>query len=569
MNPVQETRENQAPGRSLGFRARRALLRLRLRRARSRFGHLGYGASRFLYVPPHLHLADPSMASDFLAGQIVLAGRSVLAGGRPILDLAAPSRAFAAALNGFEWLRHFEASGSTPVREGARRLLRQWLERREAGRQPDAELPEAVIRRVIAWTTHSALITENADFAFYRRLLRHLAMDAAMLAVLAETPEIGMLRLRAAIALMFHALALNRPAAAIAQGEKLLRAALADSIASDGGPRDRDAGTAIRLAADLVPLLALYRARQRAAPEFIGAALQKLIAFGRLMQHPDGALALFNGAGLVPRDLVSEVTRFASSRIGRPDSAPETGFERLEDENGVLIADAGVLPAPGFGGHAGAGALAFEYSTRTDRIIVNCGIPRAAEGPGLLSYLGGPAHSTMLLDDQAVATIGTREDLIGRHLHAPVSNGAGLVAERSRIEGHDVLMIGHDGLRAAYGYVLERRFALLPRGGLTALDRALDIDQRGETCRFTLAFHLHPRVLPVPLSRQDAVVLRLPHREPGQDMWLFEAPGFPLHLEESRCFEQETGLARTEAIILDVPISGTTEIRWRIVPYHG
>jgi uncharacterized heparinase superfamily protein len=473
------------------------------------------------------------------------------------------------ALNGFDWLRHFDASGNPSLREGARRLLRQWLERREAGRQPDAEIPDAIVRRVIAWITHSALISENVDFAFYRRLLRHLSNDAAVLAVLAETEGIGILRLRAAVALNFHALALDRPSGAIDQAERLLADALAACLAPDGGPHDRDAGSAMRIAADLVPLLALYRARQKPAPEHLGLLLQRVIAFGRMMQHPDGALALFNGAGLVTRDLVSEVTRFASARAARMESAPDTGFERLEDEHGVLIADTGVLPAASFGTHAGASALAFEFSTRTDRIVVNCGMPRSAEGDALASYLTGPAHSTILIDDLAVATIERREDLLGRTLFQPVTSGGGLEPQRNRVEGRDVLTIGHDGLRASTGYVLERSFALLPGGGLSGLDRAIDADGRALACRLTIAFHLHPRVLPVPLSRQDAIVLRLPHREPGRDLWLLEAPGFPLHLEESRCFEQDGGLPKTEVVILDVPISGTAQIRWRIVPYRG
>lgn len=551
------------------FRLRRLALRLRLRLARTRLGRMRYQAGRFLYVPPHLHLADPSIAADFLAGQIVLAGRSVLAGGRTVFEMTPPSRAFAVALNGFDWLRHFDASGNQALRAGARGLVWQWLERREAGAQPDAEIPEAVARRVIAWTTHSALITEGSDFGFYRRLLRHLAKDAAMLGVIASMEGIGVLRLRAAIALMVYALALDRPAASIPATERLLQDALDQTIAPDGSPRDHDGGTAIRLAADLIPLLALYRARQLPAPEFLNPTLQRMIAFARLMQHPDGALALFNGGGLVSRDLVSEVTRFASARTGRPESSPDAGFERLEDANGVLIADIGQAPGPGFGAHRGAGALGFEYSTRFDRIIVSCGLPRSAEGDALASYLAGPAHSTLLIDDTALVGITRETDILERAAFRHVSEGAPLAPTRSRIENREILTLGHDGLRPGFGYVLERRFSLVPGGGVTGLDRAVDAYGRNETCRLTLAFHLHPKVLPVPLSRQDAVVLRLPHREPGHDLWLFEAPGVPLHLEESRCFDQDTGMPKTEAIVLDLPISGTTEIHWRIIPYRG
>jgi uncharacterized heparinase superfamily protein len=288
------------------------------------------------------------------------------------------------------------------------------------------------------------------------------------------------------------------------------------------------------------------------------------------MQHPDGGLALFSGAGLVTRDLVAQVTRFGAGRVARLDSAPESGFERLEDEYGIVIADTGRVPSPVFAGQAGASALAFEFSTKSDRLIVNCGMPPSAEGEVAQSYRTGAAHSTVLVDDLALATIEAADDQLGRTEMRVVSGEEGLAPLRAREGGRESLAIGHAGLRDSLGYVLERQFTLLPNGGgLMGVDRAIDADGKAQNRRVTLAFHLHPRVLPVPRSRQDAVVLRLPHQAPGRDMWLFEAPGIALHLEESRCFEQDIALPKTEAIILDVAISGAAEIHWRLTPYRG
>lgn len=567
-SPSEQLRAWQGFG--LASSLRQAFLRRRLKFARSWLGRFGQRASRFLFVPPHLHLADPSVAADFLAGQIVLAGRSVLAGGRSVIDVAPPSRAFAVALHGFDWLRHFDASGDPKIREGARQLLLQWLERREAGTLPDAEMPECLSRRVIACVTHSALITEKVDFATYRRLITHLERDAAMLRVLAGKHGIGMLRLKAAIALLFYALSLDRPIAAIRQAEDMLAAALAECILPDGGAKNRDAGTVVRIVADLIPLLALYRARQLTAPDTLGPALLRMIGFIRMMQHPDGGLALFAGAGGVTRDLVAQVTRFGAGRVARLDEAADTGFERLEDEFGIVIADAGAVPPRAFAGQAGASALAFEFSTKSDRLIVNCGLPPSAEGEVARSYRSGPAHSTVLVDDAALASIEPFSGAFGDDDMGVFASQAGLVPQRGKSDGRESLTIGHAGLRETTGYVLERELTLLPEGGgLQGVDRAICADGRSENRRITLAFHLHPRVLAVPLSRQDAVVLRLPHQIPGRDLWLFESPGIAVHLEESRCFEQDITSPKTEAIILDIAISGSTEIHWRLTPYRG
>lgn len=553
-----------------GLSLARLMLSWRLAFARGWLGRSRFRADRFVYVPPHLHLADPSVASDFLAGQIVLAGRSLLTGGRPLFELAPPSQGFAIALHSFEWLRHFDASADRSVRDGARRLVEQWLTRREAGKQPDAENPRSVPRRVISWITHSALLTEGADFAAYRRLLSHLARDAAMLSQLASDNTVGILRLEAAIALLFHALSLDRSASALRQTEAVLSDAFSACVAADGGTEDRSAGTAARLAADLIPALALYRARQIQPPGFLSTTLFRMTSFVRMLQQPDGGLALFNNSGGVSRDLVAEIVRFGSNRAPRIESAPESGFERLENDQAILIADSGRLPLPFFSGMAGASALAFEFSTKTDRLIVNCGMPAAADAAMLRSLRAAAAHSTILIDDDGLVGFRPVLNAFGETEDRVSGSEEGMPVQRHKSAGAEALVLGHAGLRSTRGYVVEREFTLLPEdGGLVGSDRVVDVSGQAETRRMTLVFHLHPRVVPVPFSRQDAVMLRLPHQVPGRDMWVFECAGIPLHLEESCCFEQDITQPRSQAIVIDVPISGTTEIRWRLLPYRA
>jgi uncharacterized heparinase superfamily protein len=543
----------------------RAWLAAKLRFARTRLGRWGMGATRFVLVPPQLALADPSVATDILAGQVVLAGKSVLLSGTGLFEVAPPNPAFARALHSFVWLRHFEASPEAGVRAGALALISNWMDRREDRFWPEAENPAVIARRLIAFTLHSGLIGAQPDLAGYARVLHHMTMDAAMLKVLAGQRGIGMVRLEAAIGLIYYALAMDRAPDSLWRAEALLMGALRECVLHDGAPRNRDPGTATMLAAMLVPLLALYRARSLDPPEVLSQGLQRLIGFMRLMQQPDGGLALFNGGGLVERDLVAEVTGFASATLARPHSAPDAGFERRENEHGILIVDTGPLPEAAFAAQAGASALAFEFSTRAERLIVNCGLPVGADEATRRYFRTAAAHSSVLIDDIGPVTLMPAPTLLDAQAHG-LGGGDGLEPQDAP---DGTLQVGHAGLSAQTGYVIERRFRLVPEGGLEGCDVFRELNERGEIRRGTLVFHLHPQVIPVPLSRRDGVVLRLPNQKPGQDLWLFEAPGHTLAVEESRCYLDDFSQAKTECLVLEAAISGTTMVRWRISRYFG
>lgn len=549
----------------VSLRLSRAILGARLSLARSAFGRWRMRSTRFVLVPPQMALADPSIATDILAGQVVLAGKSVLLSGGNLFDITPPNRAFAEVLHGFSWLRHFEASTDPAVRSGALALINAWMDRRENRTWDDAERPEVVARRLIAFILHSGLVGAQPDLASYARVLRHLAQDAAVLKVLATQDGIGMVRLEAVIGLLYYALAMDRPPESLWRAEAQFETAFAEDVLHDGAPRNRDPGTATLLAAMLIPLLALYRARTLDPPKALSQGLQRLIGFVRLMQQPDGGLALFNGGGLVERDLVSEVTRFAAASAVRPRSAPDAGYERRENEHAILIVDSGPVPEAAFATRAGASALAFEFSTRTERLIVNCGIPVSADDASKTYFRTAAAHSSVLIDDEAPVSLVEGFTRLDDKVQI-LAGGDGLEPQD---EPDGTLQVGHAGLGASTGYVIERRFHLMPEGGLEGCDFFRELNERSEVRRGTLVFHLHPQVIPVPLSRRDGVVLRLPHQKPGQDLWLFEAPSHVINIEESRCYLDDFSQPKTNCLVIDAALSGTTAVRWRISRYFG
>jgi uncharacterized heparinase superfamily protein len=552
---------------TLLFRLRRSIAGFRLKIAHSPFGRGHFRASRFLLVPPPQDLGDASIAADIMNGQIVLAGRMLMTHGRQPFTMDAPSRGFAAELSGFRWLCHFDASDRRALREYAGVLVRAYFQRRDRDPRDFAENPATIARRLINLITYSALLTEGADAGFYRQLLDQLARDAALLRRWAKRREIGVTRVDTAMALLFHALCLDAPRGAIQRAEAILAAALGACIQPDGLPRDRNAASAARFAGDIEALLAVYRARQRAAPALFGQVMNRLLLAIRHLRHPDGGLALFNGAGLVSRDSIGQVLAIQKGAPAIPSSLPESGFERLENDHAVLIVDAGGVAEPHFAQSAGAGALSFEFSTRMDRVIVNCGIPVTAEGEAARAWRSGPAHSTLLIEEEGAGLMASRPNLRGVREDVLVRTDKAIPAIRRRDESGEVLVLAHQAFEKAHGYRVERELTLRDfDGALLGRDRFVSAD--GTTRQARIAFHLHPRVKVIALSDGQAIVLRLPSEPAGRDLWVFRAEGLEPVLEDSLCYESEAGNPMTQQILLSLPLAGDTVINWQLEPYN-
>jgi uncharacterized heparinase superfamily protein len=291
----------------------------------------------------------------------------------------------------------------------------------------------------------------------------------------------------------------------------------------------------------------LHSARDRMAPML------------RFFRHGDGALALFNGgrecdsrmiAGLLARDEVR----------GQPfGHARHSGYQRLAAGRCVVVMDCGAPPPIAFSTAAHAGCLAFEFSSGTHRIVVNCGAAIDAKHVRWDSVLRATAaHSTATLADTttgAILSSGWPRKLLGPRLIDGVTK-----VDTQRVETSEGWMAeaGHDGYVAPFGVRHERRLMLGVRGGaLTGSDKLIPAGKaKRQSVAFAIRFHVHPDVRMSPSQGGD-VILKLPNGEG----WRFRA-GAPVSVEESVYLGGDT-LRRTEQLVIagsvaDQPI----EIAW-------
>ncbi|MGL4496500.1 MAG: heparinase II/III family protein, partial [Beijerinckiaceae bacterium] len=481
-------------------------------------GLFGAKPTRVVIAPQDLRTADPSITADLYAGHYVFAGKAVHCGGESPFSVTSPSHDWTRALYGFAWLRHLKAAETPIARALAQALVEDFLRLRPVPRE--AMQAAIVARRAISWMAASPFLLDGVDSATYRRFMRALVQHGARLRVAAIRENDPLTRLECAIALLHVGLSIDKSDDIVATGISLTVRELAQQIGGDGGHLSRDPGVLVNLLLDMLPLRQCFLVRGLEPPAPIIAAIDRMMAMIRHMRHADGAIALFNGAGYVPRDVLATLIAYDDVSIA-PETGLDGGYARLAVRDAVVIADVGDAPPIAHAARAHAGALAFEFSADGRRWIVNCGATTGSDSPLSDLTRATAAHSAAVLHDTSSARFmndGTARRLVANGPVEARISVAGLAVEASQ-----------DGYRQRYGVTHTRRLTLAPEGDrLDGVDSFTGDIPAGDD-DLAIRFHIHPAMEATLAADRSFVELtaRSGHA------WRLYAHGLPLQLEES------------------------------------
>ncbi len=535
--------------------------------AAQRIGGLGARRpERLVIAPRDIRTADPIAARDIYAGIFTLAGRTGDAHGRSPFEIPPPSRGWAEALHGFGWLRDLAAADTALSRANAQALVEDWLNlNARKGFAAEAAIvhePRVVARRLMSWLSHSPIILENADRAFYRRFARSLGGQAAPLERALARGAKGEARLTAAIALTQTGLSLENAGPLLRRASRLLAAELSRQVLADGGPISRNPRMLVELLLDLLPTRQAFAARNLGPPEQLLNAIDRITPILRMFRHADGALANFNGMGVSEPEILATLLAYGDPGAAIMD-APYSGYQRLESGPSVAIIDVGPPPPWEFAQESHAGCLSFEFSSDAHRIIVNCGAPPPDMGEARAAARATAAHSTLVVADHSscrfAAPTGLEAFANGAVLQGPSK------VEAKRSVDADWLRVdaAHDGYAKSFG-VAHCRMLALARDGATLCgeDRLAPsgkIKPAGET-PVAARFHLHPEAKAQSEGDAAAAILVTPS---GQQ-WRFEAGGRPIAIEESIFFAAPGRPRRSSQLVVRSTIADAEPIAWSL-----
>jgi uncharacterized heparinase superfamily protein len=490
---------------------------------------------------------DTKRGAAILAGEIEFAGELV----RNPAPAWFPSSAgpeWLASWHGFGWLADLASAGDE-AREAARALILSWL-RESAAWHPIGWRSDVLATRVFAWIVHlDELAGRDTDRPLRRAMLGSLAAQLRHLARTAAWEGSGAAQLRALKGLLGGLVALGGPERRIARVLRVLERQLQQQILPDGGHRTRSPSVQLEVLRDLIDIRAALRAARIEAPAAVQDAIERMAPMLRFFRHGDRRLALFNNSIEEDGVLVDLVLTRSEAKGRAPAQAPDTGFQRLQAGQSLVILDTGKPPARGFDREAHAGMLSFELSQGRDRIIVNCGGYRGPKPAWHRIARASAAHSVLVVGDTNAVEI-QADGSLG---HAPES----VQCEGAEEDGHQWVAATHDGYQQRFGVTYSRELYLAPDGD----------DLRGEDrltgnagAAFAVRFHLHPAVEASLTADGTAAILRLP----GGVAWRLRAAGAEMSLGES-VYLGSGEAKKTQQVVL----SGTTGpdgavVRWAI-----
>ena len=516
---------------------------------------------RILIAPQDLRTSDPTAAGDIYSGYFAFAGKILAAEGQSPFTAIPPSRAWAETLNGFGWLRDIRAADTALSRANARTLVDDWIKTHGRPNASEAWTRAVIARRLMSWISHSPVILDGADRAFYRRFMMSIRRQAAYLWKKSRSigQEAG--RLESAIALTAVALCTNLGLGRKRRVVKHLIKQLQKEILSDGGHISRNPQALIDLLADLLPLKHCFPSNEFPPPPELLNAIDRMMPMLRLFRHDDGTVALVNGMSTTPPDTIATLLAYQDARAGTAETAGPSGYRRIHGEDTILMMDVGRPPPEAFSLTAHAGCLSFELSDRGEKIISNCGAPPEGRDTYRALARATAAHSTLVIDDTSSCHFAPIDEdrwpAGGPALEGPHK----VTALRESDEASEKITATHDAYARKFG-VIHRRTLILGRdGGWLIGEDGLEPASKRKSIKknpIALRFHLHPAIR-VDVQEPEIVKLHLP----SGTIWTFSCEK-PVTVEESILFASQDGSRRTAQLV----IAETTDlgrIKWSLV----
>lgn len=510
-------------------------------------------------IAPFENIALRNFKGQSQNGETVLKGNFIFA--NQVLDVGrqgdpwpvpAPSERFAFWLHGFDWLWDLGAIGSRGAGEMARRLTDQWIAT-YGNWNAYAWENDVMANRLYAWFSNwsGLLAADRMDANSAHRRANTFRQVKRLKSTFKHTPD-GLPKLKAAVVIALAGL--FRPDKSYEyfnRGLDWLDEQIHLQIMPDGGHVSRCPKACVDALEILTTLDQAMEKRGVEGSTSIDRALERLRHIIPFFQYQDGGLAAFNGSGKGDPKYINALLKFSKTTASPFSYCPHTGYQRIHQNDTIIIVDTGETTPYPFDKEAHLAPLAFEMSTKGGRLIVNCGWSEEQPLSWRDSMRLTAAHSSLTINNLSAGEIvhsGLRSKLYPHHVGVDIDK----VDSTRREQAEGVwLETAHDGYVAKTGLTHRRRIyvhesgndvrgedsLLVPLGATPISRKALP---------FEIRFHLHPTVKATLAQDLHSALLI----QPGRIGWRFRTDGGPMRIEESVYLAEGGKPIKSEQIVI-------------------
>jgi uncharacterized heparinase superfamily protein len=504
-----------------------------------------------------LRPSDSHTVSDMMDGQYLMAQRLVDTGGSSPFAVDYGTDEWFAELHSFAWVRHFAA----PLDEGSKKfagtLTMDWVSR--YGKfSPKVWDNEITALRVLNWLKHFDRLCYGLSEPRRHVVERSLMEQVQNLKVRINFEADPARRLLMRVALLGAAIAMQKPKADIEQLLDRTLVALKRQIDDSGMHRSRNIEQQFLLLIEMIPVRHAVTPLAPKRGKRFADVLEKMHQCLAMMMHTTGELSFFNNTRSVPHELLLAVQSRASSSLELQSGKLAGGYGMLLGANAKLLVDSGATMGEDFAGHLFAGGGSFEFSSRNDLIVTNCGPGPLSFGDDRELFRLPASHSTMEIE-YAGPFPHTTEKVLKNHIGANKDSTLKVDLDDHRIDVKNL------GFKALVGVEHHRSMNVLQREGdaLLGQDRILcDMAHKHAPDEFLLRFHLGPGVKAEINEAQTQIDLTL--RSGAK--WVFIWEGATALIEASARYSAHKGLEEIEQIVLTTTAKPEQEVVWTFAP---
>lgn len=504
--------------------------------------------------PPHLRRGKAIASGRFAFDGLVL---ETGPGGDP-WNRASPSRAFAEALHGMDWLPDVLAQ------EGGARLalalVQGWM--RVFGRWNAFSWSDPVLERRVhnLACALGPLLAEAGPVG--PALLDCLARQARHL-LLGGGEETRQAERAAAAALAGAVLSGPAGERLLEQGLKRLERTLPEAVLPDGGHASRAPEAGLELLLDLKTLDQALDQRGLPSPPELARAIDRLGFAVRRLTLADGRLAaLQGGEPSDPARIAAAVGEAAPAPSVQ--SLPHAGYEFLSGGQLRAVVDIGAPALGPWSATACAQPLALEVTAGADRLIVSSAwSPRVPAAQGLRLT---PAASTASVSDHSCGE--PLQGWLAKALGFRLQGGWAVQARRHDGDGAAWLELSHDGWAETLGLRHERRLYLDSAADeLRGEDQLIPVSEEDphahrRALMLIARFQLHPEVKASVALDHRSVLLQPRGAGAG---WRLRSDAEEVTLEPAVRLEHGRPHASSQ-VVLRAPLGpdGAARVRWKL-----